>query len=246
VRSKSILVAMLILVIFQLGLPKVDATIYFDDGGTHIIDYIVSETVSVDWASPGKETQLYVVDGAEIIDNYTGYGIAVYEDGIVDISGGFISSIVLSSGRSKVSFSNGTIMNLNASGYSEVYVSGGIIAGVLGAYGNGTVYLSGGEIGNELVAFSNGEIFVTGGKLGMPIRVSNTSKVVIYGTDFNYAYGEIGVTSGELTGTLANGDTINNYFYINDNASIILVPEPATLLLLGLGGLALRRKYRAK
>ena len=98
-RSKAILVTMLILVIFQFGLPKVDATIYFDDGGTHIIDYKVSETISVDWASPGKETQLYVVDGAEIIDNYTGYGIAVYEDGIVDISGGFISRIVCSYGR---------------------------------------------------------------------------------------------------------------------------------------------------
>ena len=45
-----------------------------------------------------------------------------------------------------------------------------------------------------------------------------------------------------LTGTVANGDIINNQFRIGNDASIVLVPEPATLLLLTLGVLTLRKK----
>src|SRR3989304_3770836 len=68
-----------------------------DDGEQHVVDYSVTGGVRVDWASPGRETELYVVHGAEIIDNHTGYGICVYENGIVSISGGFISQNVHSS-----------------------------------------------------------------------------------------------------------------------------------------------------
>jgi hypothetical protein len=45
-----------------------------------------------------------------------------------------------------------------------------------------------------------------------------------------------------LTGTLANGDTINNQFQIGHESTIVLVPEPATLLLFGFGAVMLRRK----
>jgi hypothetical protein len=38
-----------------------------------------------------------------------------------------------------------------------------------------------------------------------------------------------------LTGRWVNGDTFGVDFYIGNSASITLVPEPATLLLLGLG-----------
>jgi len=45
-----------------------------------------------------------------------------------------------------------------------------------------------------------------------------------------------------LTGTLRNGDPLNSKFRIGSSAKIVLVPEPATLLLIGLGGLMLSRR----
>jgi len=45
-----------------------------------------------------------------------------------------------------------------------------------------------------------------------------------------------------LVGTLANGDRVFNRFYAYDNASIVLIPEPATALLLAAGLLVIRRK----
>ncbi|MCK4784286.1 MAG: PEP-CTERM sorting domain-containing protein [Desulfobacteraceae bacterium] len=41
---------------------------------------------------------------------------------------------------------------------------------------------------------------------------------------------------------MANGDVLDNYFELNNEAAIVLVPEPATLLLLGLGAVMLRRR----
>ncbi|HLB75235.1 MAG TPA: PEP-CTERM sorting domain-containing protein [Sedimentisphaerales bacterium] len=219
-----------------------EATLYFDDGEQHVVDYSVTGGVRVDWASPGRETELYVVHGAEIIDNHTGYGICVYENGIVSISGGFISQNVHSSEESTIFFSEGIIEgSLQASEHSEAYVSGGIIGRTLNAYGDGIVYLSGGKIGG-IATFDNGKMFVTGGESGLDIVASHASTIVIYGTGFNYDYGDIGVSVGQLIGTLANGDRINNYFHINNDARIVLaIPEPVTLLLLGLGGLLLKK-----
>jgi len=49
---------------------------------------------------------------------------------------------------------------------------------------------------------------------------------------------------GTLTGTLDNGDPLDNEFYIYAGSRIALVLEPATLSLLALGGLALLRRRR--
>jgi hypothetical protein len=60
------------------------------------------------------------------------------------------------------------------------------------------------------------------------------SQIIIYGSGFNYPYGTL-TGSGLLTGTFPNGEPINIRFGVYESGRIVLIPEPATLLLLVLG-----------
>jgi len=50
--------------------------------------------------------------------------------------------------------------------------------------------------------------------------------------------------SGPISGILQDGSVLDSYFHIwiDSNAQIIIIPEPGTILLLGLGGLAIRKR----
>ena len=50
--------------------------------------------------------------------------------------------------------------------------------------------------------------------------------------------------TGTVTATLDNGDVLNTSFSTLDEGRLILVPEPATMGLLGLGGLALLKRRK--
>lgn len=111
--------------------------------------------------------------------------------------------------------------------------------------------ISGGEIFDSIISSNNSTIIVEGGEIGYMIFANHHSQIYIYGTDFkidgiSVDYGEIDVAGGTLTGILSNGNAINNRFDIDTTqsvpASIFLVPEPATLLLVGLGALCFRRR----
>ena len=118
--------------------------------------------------------------------------------------------------------------------------------------------VSGGFI-NYLVGDYSGRIALSGGLIGQEILAKQTAVLTIHGRDFAVDGTPVGYTElssifgGEywdepdrrLTGTLLNGELLDNYFYIGQDATIVLIPEPATILLLGLGGIALLRKRRA-
>ena len=82
--------------------------------------------------------------------------------------------------------------------------------------------------------------------------ISNTASLK-YGDKLSH-YGSLdsgswGINySGTITGTLADGTALDNPFTVYNigdfagTADIIVVPEPATLLLLSLGGLFLRKR----
>jgi len=147
--------------------------------------------------------------------------------------------------QSQVSMSSGTLAEgFVANNYSDITISGGDVFGDIEVYGESEITISGGQldIGTSIIGGGGELIFEP-----YDIFASDNSQFTIHGTDFKIdditvGYGLIDVPSGVLTGSLANGGEIHKDFFIYDNASIMLVPEPATVLLFGICGLLLRRR----
>lgn len=78
------------------------------------------------------------------------------------------------------------------------------------------------------------------------ILAFKTSEITVWGSGFNDPLGDIAAISGTPTGTLADGMALNIDFGRASRATITLVPEPTTALLLafGLVGLAAGRRPR--
>lgn len=211
----SKIIMVIMVTVVCLGTSEVQALI-LNDGGVHTIDYQLDDNVWVEDSPSDDFTTLNIVD-----------------DGII---------------RDWV----------NVFDYSQVNMSGGSIGYDLLAWDNSQAVISGGLIASELYAFGESYVEISGSIIGDELNVRDNSLVEIYGSVFMVDgiavdYGpitmgtidEFGRLSGTLTGTLDSGELINNAFNIDPDATIILVPEPSTLLLLiGLGALCLRRRNR--
>ncbi len=112
--------------------------------------------------------------------------------------------------------------------------------------------ISGGRISDDLMRiFDFSRLIITGGDIGPGFMSYGSSEVFIYGSNFQIdgvpvGYGPVPVPMGNLTGDLLNG-RIQCSFDIFDDSSVTLVPEPASTIMLALGGVALilRRKAPA-
>lgn len=124
--------------------------------------------------------------------------------------------------------------------------------------------ISGGSV-DFLQAWHNPTITLSGGSVNI-IRVGGNGIVYLVGTDFKVdgktlSYGDkvgdfISLTGdggdpfyfGTITGTLSDGSVLDCDFKIYNTgfnagiADIVIIPEPATLFLLSLGGVLMRRK----
>jgi hypothetical protein len=210
-RSKSVTIWMVVVVC--LAASHTRALVEFNDGGTHNIDYTITEEVWVDYVAPMKGTTVNLVNNGYISSDLEGFGISV------------------------------------------VNILGGSIADDLQANDSTTLSLSGGTIGDTFYVSDNSNATMSGGSVG-ELSIFDNSSLTIIGSGFAvdgnpFGYGELTSILGgsyqnepqrRLTGTLDSGESIDNIFYIGNDASIVLVPEPSTLLLLGLGAVMLRRK----
>ena len=212
--KRRIQIFIIMVTLLCLGTAKVNA-LTLNDGGVHTIDYQLDDNVWVEDSPSDEFTTLNIVD-----------------DGII---------------RDWV----------NVFDYSKVNMSGGSIGYDLLTWDNSQAVISGGLIASEIYAFGDSYIEIYGSTITDVINVRENSLVEIYGSNFAVDgipvdYGqitvgtinELGMLTGTLTGTLDSGELINNAFNIDPDATIYIVPEPATLLLFCVGSLWLRRRYR--
>lgn len=238
--------------------------VVYNDGGLHTIDYTIDDSVRLDAGGSyylQMRTQLELVEGGEITE-----ALDAYHNSSVTITGGSIGTRWAGYGlggydNSKITMSGGTITGwLAVYENSQLYFSGGLIGYSLRAHGNSQVTVSGGMISDYLQPWDNSRLTLSGGIIGNIIFVGfensltwpdyDESILTIVGYDFKIngnpvAYGQYfkeDFASGHITGILEKGDILDNDFEIFDGASIILVPESCTLLLLSLGGFLIRKK----
>ena len=228
-RVKSIL--LILICVFCLRLPEAGAIVVFDDGLVHNIDSSLNDIVEVYDSSIGNPTIVNVLTGGVIK-----WQLKAYENSYINIWDGTLEN------------------DLWFYDQSQINIYGGEIKTHISAYGSSQVSITGGEFGenyngDSILSRDESQITLSGGVLGLDTTFDTweNGKIIIQGLNFSLDYGIYKhsdfPSGGHLTGIFANGDPIDNDFSIENNATIVLsVPEPATLLLLGLGAVMLRRK----
>lgn len=143
----------------------------------------------------------------------------------------------------------GSVMGIGAFGNATVTMSGGTVTTGLGSWDSAAITISGGSVGGSLYAFRSGSFYLygTGFEINGTALVSgdNLSDFVPLVENGSQDY-----YTGTITGTLDDGSALDNEFKIYNTGhyegtgNIYIIPEPATILLFGLGGLLLCGRQR--
>lgn len=244
------LIAICLIVVLSFFSSPLIALVQFKDGQVNNINFTVNDDVWVDFQSPGVSTTVNLLAGGNIPLPYKLQG---HNDSRLNISGGTVYGL-FTYNTSQVIMSDGYVSDLYAYDSSQITMSGGSV-GPLNTYGSSQAIMLGG-LGHVLRAHDNSQLTLSGGIIDSYLFSTDNAELIINGSNFAIdgipvGFGEItsilgGYVGNEpsrrITGTLANGDAINNQFQVGYSASINLIPEPATISLLALGFLLLRRK----
>lgn len=200
-----------------------EATIISDDGWA-TTDNVIPE------GSPG----MWLESNDNISDSDLGSRLYAYHDSEMNILRSSIGEVadandyssMLSVGYAIENWSEAYRLN----SLFNVFNTSTSIGSGFRARQNSRTTFGGGAAGGYISASNNSRLDVYGGLIRGRVRANGNSGVTIYGS----GSGAISAPSVLLTGIPSNGDPINT--------STVPVPEPGTVLLVGLGGLAIRRR----
>jgi len=224
------LILMMILAVL-MAMPAMGGYIVFQDGESHIVDNDTYEF---------EHLQLDID-----ISNQPGTHVDIVNDGLVGQMETYnYSSVTMLNGRafeffaydnSTVDIQGGSTWELFTYDNVSATVTGGAIDGYIYAHGNSNITMSGGSVGIFLAAEDNGIIYLDGTNFEIDgTQLSNGDRLSdLSNRDF-------------IKGILADGSVMNTEFriYGTGTADIIIVPEPATLMLFitGLSTMVIRKR----
>lgn len=249
--SRFVISVVILTVVYAVP-SSCSAIIIYDDGGTHEITSVITDFARVD----GNTT--VIVNSGGVFER----GLTAIDNSKVFVNNGFLYGL-WTGGTSNTIISDGEIgHSLSVVEYSHMTVNGGILDGPIEvrswgnlsitggtlisirAIENSNISISGGSLSFGLSAFEDTQVTISGGLLQDRILAADNSQFTISGTNFNYDYGVLKSQTGRLIGTLSNGDPMDIHFGVYGNATIVLIPEPATVLLFAIGAALLRGRRR--
>lgn len=210
----------------------------------------------------GAGTNLGVVGGAvgDLLRANAG-SVLNLSDGVVGNQGQFFMG-------SQANISGGSLgSSMIAYSGSQIALTGGSIGEDALAAGGSLFEISGGSVASGLNLYASAVVNVSGGSIADGIIANAGSTLNLFVTDLNIGGEQYALELGEslivterggalLTATLADGSLLeldlNPFFSQGNDAiatgatlSVTLVPSPASMALLGAGGLLAARRRRA-
>lgn len=196
----------------------------------------------------------YVVSNDESHINISGGRMNIVEirdSGSVTISNGKIYDRIGIQNYSRALIEGGDIKRLYADGFAQADITSGVIE-MVDSHSNSSVRVKGGHITGDIYALGNSTVIVTGGQIDGYIDIRDNASVTIEGLslmlDGYSVFGTIVnsrdiVNTRHLTGSYLDGGPIDINIQMYPGTSVTFAPEPATLLLLTMGGVM---AWRAK
>jgi len=193
---------------------------------------------------PGEEwNNVFIHNDGTIVDMLGGNvdGIAPYDTSMINVIGGSINTLDALE-FSVANISGGYVGVASAWDHAVVNFFDDASAGTIGARDFGTLNMIGGTADN-VGAGDSGTLDLYGGIINRHLGASREAVINVYGYGFNYDPTAGNFDGGQLTGFWLDDTSFTIDLYGTETYSHInLIPEPTSLILLGLGSLVLIRK----
>ena len=200
--------------------------------------------VSEAWATSISFYEDGVIQEGDVYD-YVG----VFNDATVDMTGGIVTIVLSANDQSTVNVSGGVLGRLGSGEFSTLNLSGDMETSELEVHNSSTMSMFGGNVGSMKVGSSN-PVNLHGGVISDYLKAVSTINIYGYGFYYNPLAGNY--MGGQLTGFWLDDTPFSIDLYYEDEPSgplidtwshIVLIPEPVTILLLGLGAINIRINY---